>query len=310
MRVGPDWIASSLKNTPESWQNVLEYAGITVTKADLDKLYNASKADITQMLGKLPNDQFEKIQAYFFNGVDIHTSKPYFSQGWDDLSAYSPEIGRVVSPAEKNAIERIKAVAILQDFSADRNGNLTAFAKSQVDPSGSSAFLAWKPGTFKSYLTEAAIADYVAHPDKGVFAGGSNNTINWKDGTTTIIGNKTSAIGTIISTTMKSPTNQQIREYYANNPDIKSNPYASSLSSGSKTKIDAWISSKILSKKDTLDSENYTLFIQKILGKLDVAKTKTSNKNILNIINYIAYGLRDILDQSSINNSFLDSLID
>lgn len=190
-RVDSNTLARYLISVPEAWQNVLEYAGIPVTKADLDKTYGSTKEDIAAWLSTLSNDKFEKVQAYAYNSFDMAAVKPFFASGWDDKSAYDPEMGRVVTPAEKDAIKRIKDFTTLSVFLTDPGHDiLSPIGKTKRIVDGAYAY--WKPGAFKEYLTEDAIKDFIAHPDKGVFAGGSNGSITFKDGTVSNGGTTTS----------------------------------------------------------------------------------------------------------------------
>lgn len=118
-RVDPWYLSRGLSESPEAWQNVLEYAGIPFSKADLDKFYRMLQSEKVGWLASLSNPQFEKVQAYFYNGNQTATNIPFFATGWDDKTAYDPEIGRVVSPAEKSAIARIKFVAINSGLAKD-----------------------------------------------------------------------------------------------------------------------------------------------------------------------------------------------
>jgi hypothetical protein len=80
----------------------------------------------------LSNDKFEKIQAYAYNAFDMGAARPFFATGWDDKPAYSPEIGRIVTPAEKNAIARIKSYISLTVFHLDAGrGILSAIGKTK-----------------------------------------------------------------------------------------------------------------------------------------------------------------------------------
>jgi hypothetical protein len=78
-RTDAQYLANQIKQQPESWQNVLEYAGIPATKEYMDKLYKMSFVEFRNLLSGLPNHQFEKIQAYYYNSVDV-TGKPVFDK--------------------------------------------------------------------------------------------------------------------------------------------------------------------------------------------------------------------------------------
>lgn len=195
-RVDVWYLSKGLMERPEAWENVLDYAGISFNNKDLDNAYKWGQEAVTKWLSTLSNDKLEKIQAYFYNAVEIASQKPFFEEGWDDMSGYDPEIGRVVTAKEKDAIARIKFVVSNTIFSSDpAHGILSSIGKTKVDPNGG-----WIPFAFKEYLTESAIKDYLANPNKWLFAGGSGNRFDWSDGTSTLIG----ASG---STTITTPKN-------------------------------------------------------------------------------------------------------
>ncbi len=182
MRVDPWYLSRHILSHPESWQNVLEHAGIPFTQADLDKLYKGTQADMVAWLATLTNDKFERVQAFVYNSTDT-MGKPYFNTGWDDLPGYSPELGRVVSPAEKDAISRIRFYTINMYFvKPGGHGDLTPTGSGKVVPNTNGL---WKSDAFKEYLTPAAIADFIANPEKGTFAGGTGGNIRFGDGITT-----------------------------------------------------------------------------------------------------------------------------
>ena len=161
-RVDPWYLSRGLMQSPEAWQNVLEYAGIASTQADLDKFYRMPQSELVAWLATLTNDKFEKIQAYFYNGYDMTTQKSYFPNGWDDKSAYDPEIGRVVSPQEKDAIARIKFYVMYSYFiQPGGHDELTTLGKTKRNKDGM-----WVSDAFKEYLTEATIRDYVVNTNK------------------------------------------------------------------------------------------------------------------------------------------------
>jgi hypothetical protein len=119
------------------------------------------QADLVKWLSTLTNDKIEKIQAYFYNG-NTQDGKPYFASGWDDKSAYDPEIGRVVSPQEKDAIARIKFYVTYTYFILPGgHDEFTSLGKTKRNKDGM-----WVVDAFKEYLTEAAIRDYVANTNK------------------------------------------------------------------------------------------------------------------------------------------------
>ena len=115
MHASPWMIGRHLNQHPEMWQNVLEYAGIAYTQADLDRFYRMPYPEFESWIAKLTTEKIEKIQAYGFNSTS-GVGNIYFAQGSDEKSAYDPEIGRVVTPKEKDAINRIKFYVIQTYF--------------------------------------------------------------------------------------------------------------------------------------------------------------------------------------------------
>lgn len=310
-RVDPWYLSRFLMSTPESWQNVLEYAGIQFTQADLDRLHNGTQSDMVAWLSTLSNDKFEKVQAYAYNAVD-NTGKPYFATGWDDKSAYDPEIGRVVSPAEKDAIGRIKFYTINMYFSIrGGNGGLTATGSGKVIPNTNGL---WKPDAFKEYLTDAAIADFVAHPDKGTFAGGTGGNITFGDGTSTaggsvgVQGGSTTGGGFTTSNTTTSTSTIN-----SSNTSVSGNPYAGFFSAANMSTLDTWINTKIRAKASTMTADNYSTFINTLATKITSLKSSITDQTKLTILNYILYEVTTIqsglTNTSSGSTSFLDQLI-
>ena len=308
-RVDPWYLSRFLMSTPESWQNVLEYAGIPFTQADLDRLHNGTQADMVSWLSTLSNDKFEKVQAYAYNASDI-TGKPYFATGWDDKSSYDPEIGRVVTPAEKDAIARIKFYTVNMYFTLrGGNGGLTATGSGKVIPNTNGL---WKPDAFKEYLTDAAIADFVAHPDKGTFAGGTGGNITFGDGTRTAGG----SIGTQTVSTTSSPVTPTTDNTLTNasNPNASYiNPYASSFSAANLSTLGTWINTKIRAKQSTMTAANYSTFINTLATKITSLKSSMTDQTKITILNYILYEVTTIQsglsDSSGSSTSFLDQLI-
>lgn len=69
MHAGPAWLGRHLYQHPENWQNVLEYAGIAYTKADLERFYRMPYPEFESWIASLTSEKFEKIQAYGFNST-------------------------------------------------------------------------------------------------------------------------------------------------------------------------------------------------------------------------------------------------
>ncbi len=84
---------------------------------------------------------------------------------------------------------------------------------------------------------------------------------------------------------------------------------SSQLSEAAKTKLNTWIAKNITPRSTTLTSSNYVKFIEMVINKLNVIKSNTpsSNKNKLDIINYIVTELGKILSNMD-DSSFLDDL--
>lgn len=179
--VGAVGLARMLQQYPESWQNTLEYAGIPFTNADLDRFYRMSHKDFTAWLASLTTEQAEKVQGYALGSNNAYQNS-MIATGWQDKISYTPELGRVVSPVEKDAIARIKFYVVQTLFvKSGGQGELTELGKTKQGTDGA----IWKTDAFKEYLTEAAITDYVNNPQKGVMAGGTNGVINWTTTNTT-----------------------------------------------------------------------------------------------------------------------------
>lgn len=184
-RVSPEAIVKILLTNPESIAVAFEQAGIPLTHADLTRYYSMTNQQLEVELKKLTNDQLEKIQGRLAttksncsNNYAPNLASQCATPGWQDLSSFSPEVGRVVSPAEKDAIRRIKTYISLTVFNAGGEANnMSTLGKQNWDGTG------WKRDAFKPYLTNAMIADYVAHPTKGEFMGGSGTNYKWGDGT-------------------------------------------------------------------------------------------------------------------------------
>lgn len=161
----------------------------------------------------------------------------------------------------------------------------------------------WKKDAFKEYLTEAAIKDFVANPNKGVWTGGSSGNMTWKDGTVTSAGtNNITNTPPKSNPTTNTPTSSSIVTV--------TNPYANSLSLATRTKLNTWIATNITSKSTSLSMTNYDILLTKVIAKLKTVKTHTTNASKINVINYLISEIQNIQD-SLINDdtSFLDSIL-
>ncbi len=95
-----------------------------------------------------------------------------------------------------------------------------------------------------------------------------------------------------------------------NNGISTKNPYKSSLSTSVQTKLNEFISTRIIVRSASLTPANYIKFLGGIITKLNTIKsnTPTINTTKLNTIGYLVYELQQIQDSIDDTDSFLDGL--